>query len=128
MRFLLQQTLFLGLTILLLHISVVRSEDLYYDFTIKYISGSPDGVFKSKILSVNGLFPGPTVEGTVGDILHVTVRNEIQDGQNTSIHWHGMHQEGFQFEDGASQITQCPLRHQEVQKYSFPLKQVGTFW
>ncbi|ODM90153.1 Laccase-2, partial [Orchesella cincta] len=36
--------------------------------------------------------------------------------KTTSIHWHGIHQKGSPFEDGASQITQCPL----PARWSFP--------
>jgi len=76
-----------SLATLLLAVAVA-SKNLYYDFDIKYINGSEfNGVFKKKILTVNGLFPGPPIEAMVGDWLHVTVRNNIQDGQNTSIHW-----------------------------------------
>src|SRR5690348_10598892 len=70
-------------------------KDLHYEFTISYIAGSPDGVYKSKILAVNGQFPGTTIKGEVGDILHVIVHNRIQDGQNTSIHWHGLRQRDY---------------------------------
>jgi iron transport multicopper oxidase len=106
----------------------VESKLLTYEFNVKYISGSPDGVFKSKILSINGLFPGPTITGDVGDILQVTVHNNIQNGQNTSIHWHGIHQKGTPTEDGTSHISQCPLKNGNSQVYTFPLTASGTYW
>jgi iron transport multicopper oxidase len=64
----------------------------------------------------------------LGDVLHVKVHNNIEDGQNTSIHWHGIHQRDTQFEDGTSQISQCPLKSGGTQHYSFPLEQIGTYW
>ena len=97
-------------------------------FDVHYISGSPDGVFKAKILAINGLFPGPTIEAKIGDILRVKLINNIQDGQNTTIHWHGIHHQGTPFEDGTSQISQCPLKAGHHQTYEFLLNQTGTYW
>jgi len=67
---------------------------------VNYFEGSPDGVYKGNILGINGKFPGPTIYAEVGDQLEVDVINLIQDGQNLSIHWHGLHQRNQHFEDG----------------------------
>jgi hypothetical protein len=91
-------------------LSLCSGKTIFHEFHIRYVAGAPDGVFKEKILSVNGLFPGPTIEAEVGDVLHIVLYNEIQDGQNVSMHWHGIHHRGTPFEDGASLLTQCPLK------------------
>ncbi|CAL8107651.1 unnamed protein product [Orchesella dallaii] len=106
----------------------VHSKTVKHTFEVSYFSGLPDGVWVNNILCINGKFPGPTIEAEVGDVLEVTVINKIQDGQNVTIHWHGLHQRGTQFQDGPSQITQCPLKHGSTQVYTFPLLQPGTFW
>ncbi|CAL8136420.1 unnamed protein product [Orchesella dallaii] len=101
-----------------------------YTFNISYFSGSPDGVKKDKILGINNQYPGPTLEANQGDILEITVINNIIDGQNTSIHWHGISQRnGSLFEDGTSQISQCPLpAGGNSQVYRFVVEEAGTFW
>lgn len=92
------------------------------------MTGSPDGVENKGILSVNGMFPGPTIEGEVGDVLQILVKNRISDGQNTSIHWHGIEQRGTPFQDGTDMITQWPIRSGESRLYELKLEQWGTFW
>ncbi|ODM90154.1 Iron transport multicopper oxidase FET3 [Orchesella cincta] len=99
-----------------------------HTLNISYFPGYPDGVWKQKVLGINGQFPGPTLEATEGDTLEILVVNNIQDGQNTSIHWHGIHQKGTPFEDGSSQITQCPLPSQKSQTYRFKATEPGTHW
>ncbi|ODM89025.1 L-ascorbate oxidase, partial [Orchesella cincta] len=99
-----------------------------HTFEVAYFNGSPDGIHKDKILGINGQSPGPTIEADVGDTLEITLINSIQDGQNTTIHWHGIHQKGSIFEDGTSQISQCPLPTGESQLYRFNVTQAGTFW
>ena len=47
-----------------------------YNFTISREHRAPDGLNRSLIL-VNGQFPGPTIEGNLGDYFEVTVTNRI---------------------------------------------------
>jgi FtsP/CotA-like multicopper oxidase with cupredoxin domain len=47
-----------------------------YNFTIARQHLAPDGLNRSLIL-VNGKFPGPTIEGNLGDYFEVTVTNSI---------------------------------------------------
>ncbi|ODN00019.1 Iron transport multicopper oxidase FET3, partial [Orchesella cincta] len=106
----------------------VNSEIVRHTFEVNYLTGQPDGVWTKNILGINGKFPGPTIEGRVGDFAEITLINRIHDGQNVSIHWHGLHQRGTPFEDGPSQITQCPLKHGSTQVYRFQLTIPGTYW
>jgi len=85
-------------------------------------------VHKNFILAINGQFPGPTIEAQIGDTLEVEVVNEIRNQQNVTIHWHGITQRGSPFDDGPSQITQCPLAFGKTQVYRFNLDQSGTYW
>lgn len=91
------------------------------------------------------------------DRLEIRVFNKIQDGQNVSIHWHGIQQRGLcifvllcncgrnnlykytvlliidtkggtPFEDGPSQIMQCPIKYGSYQVYNFELDRPGTYW
>lgn len=39
----------------------------------------------------------------------MTVENKIDDGQTTSIHWHGLYQRGSAFMDGVARFTQCAI-------------------
>ena len=54
-----------------------------------------------------GQFPGPLVEVNSGDELVVNVFNQLPNG--TSLHWHGQLQNGTNYMDGTTGITQCPI-------------------
>ncbi len=99
-----------------------------HTFEIDYDSGSPDGVRNNWILKINQQFPGPTIIAEEGDILQVDVVNKIRNRQETTIHWHGIHQRGTPFEDGPNMVTQCAIRYNFTQRYQFKLEQWGTFW
>jgi FtsP/CotA-like multicopper oxidase with cupredoxin domain len=48
----------------------------FYELTIRRGIISPDGFEKLSIL-INDQFPGPLIEVNWGDMIHVTVRNNI---------------------------------------------------
>ncbi|TKY56533.1 Laccase-13 protein [Spatholobus suberectus] len=60
------------------------------------------------ILTVNGQFPGPTVEARNGDSLAIKVTNG--GPYNISIHWHGLRMLRNPWADGPSYVTQCPIQ------------------
>lgn len=76
----------------------------------------------------NGLFPGPLIEANEGDNITVRVLNKNK-ASTVSIHWHGIHQKGTPFSDGAASITQCALGPNQVQEYNFIAYPSGThYW
>ncbi|MCJ1390517.1 hypothetical protein MMC18_003377 [Xylographa bjoerkii] len=111
--------------------------DLHWDFeaaprtreywwTIENTELNPDGVYKSMVV-INGQFPGPMVRCNEGDTIIVHVRNV---GMNaTSIHWHGIYQNGTNWMDGTVGITQCPIAPGGTFTYAFKINgQSGTYW
>ena len=113
------------------HIIQVQSVDLYYNFTVAYIKGAPDGVTVD-ILAVNGEFPGPTIRCSIGDTVHVVVTNRIRDRKRRTyplaVHWHGLLQYGTIFADGPDYVTQCPIKFGKSYEYVFTPNQTGTYW
>ena len=96
-----------------------------YNWTISKEERNPDGVFKPTLL-INGLSPGPLIECNEGDTIVVHVHNAASDA--TSIHWHGIFQNGSNWMDGASSVTQCPIASGKSFTYEFQvLGQVGTY-
>lgn len=59
-----------------------------YDFTITNTTWDFDGSGARIAFAINGQIPGPLIECNWGDLLQVTVHNELLDN-STSIHWHG---------------------------------------
>ncbi|KAK7301675.1 hypothetical protein RJT34_12546 [Clitoria ternatea] len=79
------------------------------------------------IITVNGQFPGPTVEARNGDFLVIKVVNAAQ--YNISIHWHGLRMLRNPWADGPSYVTQCPIQPGGSYTYRFTITdQEGTLW
>ncbi|XP_065872830.1 laccase-12-like [Euphorbia lathyris] len=80
-----------------------------------------------KVITVNGMLPGPTLEITNGDTLVVNVVNRAQ--YNVTIHWHGVRQMRTGWADGPEFVTQCPIRPGGKYTYRFTIQgQEGTLW
>ncbi|KAI4384563.1 hypothetical protein MLD38_002697 [Melastoma candidum] len=78
-------------------------------------------------ITVNGQYPGPTLEVNDGDTLVVNVVNRAR--YNVTIHWHGIRQLRTGWADGPEFITQCPIRPGGSYTYRFTIQgQVGTLW
>ncbi|XP_013389794.1 laccase isoform X2 [Lingula anatina] len=78
------------------------------------------------VVAVNRQIPGPMIEVCEGDTLVVNVKNELEDGESTVIHWHGIHQMGTPYMDGVSMITQCPIPQFTTFRYTFKASPAGT--
>ncbi|BAT84248.1 hypothetical protein LR48_Vigan03g114500 [Vigna angularis] len=79
------------------------------------------------IVTVNGLYPGPTLEVREGDAVIIHVVNKSP--YNITIHWHGIFQLFSAWADGPEYVTQCGIRPQHSYTYKFNvIKQEGTVW
>ncbi|KII83064.1 hypothetical protein PLICRDRAFT_180758 [Plicaturopsis crispa FD-325 SS-3] len=91
----------------------------------------PDGFYRRAVLA-GGTFPGPIIKGNKGDRFQLNVVNQLTDTSmetNTTVHWHGIHQNRTNWADGTASVTQCPIRPQKSFLYNFPVPdQAGTFW
>ncbi len=112
-----------------------------YWFEIVNSTLAPDGV-ERMTLTVNGSIPGPTIEADWGDTVGkppttptfclkhhtnyhavVHVKNSLQNN-GTSIHWHGIRQQGTTEQDGVASITQCPVAPDDSMTYTWRATQV----
>ncbi|KAG4143078.1 hypothetical protein ERO13_D06G166733v2 [Gossypium hirsutum] len=79
------------------------------------------------IITVNGMFPGPTLEIKNGDTLEVQVVNKAR--YNVTIHWHGVRQMRTGWAYGPDFVTRCPIRPGGSCTYRFTVQgQEGTLW
>lgn len=101
----------------------------YYNFIVTREFKSPDGFNKSVIL-INNQFPGPLIEANWGDLIHVTVTNNIQSqDEGVTLHWHGMSQKKTPWYDGVPGVSQCPIAPLGgTFAYTFQADQYGTGW
>lgn len=109
-----------------LTVSFASAEVHYHDFVIQ--ETPVKRLCKThNIITVNGQFPGPTLEVRDGDTVVVKVVNKAQ--YNITIHWHGIRQLRTAWADGPEFVTQCPIRPGGSYTYRFTIEgQVGTLW
>ncbi|KAG2108567.1 laccase [Suillus cothurnatus] len=92
---------------------------------------SPDGFARSATLA-GGTFPGPIITARKGEHFAINVVNRLTDNEmlkSTSVHWHGIRQNGTNYVDGVSFVTQCPIAQNHSFLHSFEARnQAGTFW
>lgn len=89
-----------------------------YDFNVTWTTANPDGLFHRRTIGINGQWPIPTIEVNKGDRLIVNMYNGLGD-QNTSLHFHGIFQNGTTAMDGAAGVTQCPVGPGQKITYDF---------
>ncbi|KAH9750677.1 Laccase-3 [Citrus sinensis] len=78
-------------------------------------------------VTVNGQFPGPTLQVRDGDTLIITTINRAQ--YNITLHWHGVNLKGNPWADGPEYVTQCPIQPGRSYTYQFTIEgQEGTLW
>ncbi|AES98819.1 putative laccase [Medicago truncatula] len=102
------------------------AENHYHQFVIQ--TATVKRLCKTRrILTVNGQFPGPTIEARDGDSMVIKVTNA--GPYNISIHWHGFRMLRNPWADGPSYVTQCPIQPGGSYTYRFTIQnQEGTLW
>ncbi|KAG7888358.1 hypothetical protein KL936_003570 [Ogataea polymorpha] len=95
-------------------------------FETKWITANPDGVRDRQVISFNGSWPLPTIEVNKGDSVEFHLINGLD--VSTSLHFHGLLQNGSNHMDGPVAVTQCPIPPGESFVYEFTVEQVGTYW
>eukprot|EP00929_Paragymnodinium_shiwhaense_P013346 TRINITY_DN121201_c0_g1_i1.p1 TRINITY_DN121201_c0_g1~~TRINITY_DN121201_c0_g1_i1.p1 ORF type:complete len:952 (-),score=240.67 TRINITY_DN121201_c0_g1_i1:304-3159(-) len=71
---------------------------------------------RKQALLVNNTYPGPTIEATEGDMICVTVLNNL-GSDPVAIHWHGQHMRGFPAFDGVYGVHQGAINPSESFTY-----------
>ncbi|KAJ6263683.1 Laccase-1 [Drechslerella dactyloides] len=113
-------------SVLSLIFSVV-AKTVTYDFNVTYTDANPDGQFSRRVIGINGKWPIPTIDIEKGDRVVVNLVNGLPDVE-TSLHFHGIFQNGTAYMDGPAGVTQCPLGPGQKMTYNFTVNQPGTYW
>ncbi|GEQ72868.1 hypothetical protein JCM33374_g6556 [Metschnikowia sp. JCM 33374] len=108
--------------------SLVAAETHTWYFSTGWVNANPDGNFERPVMTLNGTWPLPILRVKTGDTVNFYLTNGFDD-RNTSMHFHGMFQNGSSFMDGAEMVTQCPISPGDTMLYNFTVgHQVGTYW
>ncbi|KAL9621662.1 MAG: hypothetical protein Q9160_003915 [Pyrenula sp. 1 TL-2023] len=107
--------------------SYVHAATRVYDFELGWVRANPDGQFERPTIGINGQWPIPRIEATVGDRLVVNVNNQLGN-QTASLHFHGIFQNGTTEMDGSAGVSHCPIPAGSRFTYNFTVDQPGTYW
>ena len=98
--------------------TVVNAATVTYDFDVGWVVANPDGLFPRQTIGINGQWPIPPITANVGDRVVVNVKNSLQN-QTTSLHFHGIYQNGSTQMDGTSGVSHCPIPPNSTFTYDF---------
>jgi iron transport multicopper oxidase len=105
--------------LLLVFISnITEAAIVTYDFNITWVRANPDGLFERPTIGINGQWPLPVMKATIGDQVVVNVDNQLGN-QSTSLHFHGLFQNGTTEMDGPAQVSQCAIPAGSQFTYNF---------
>lgn len=92
----------------LILLNFAAAETRTYDFTVGWLYRNPDGLYNRPVIGINGQWPIPRMEATVGDRIVVNLHNNLGN-QSTSLHFHGLYMNGTNEMDGVVGVTQCGI-------------------
>ncbi|CAF9936325.1 MAG: hypothetical protein ALECFALPRED_006767 [Alectoria fallacina] len=106
---------------------LARAATVTYDFNITWVTANPDGLLNRPVIGINGQWPLPYITATIGDRVVVNVLNQLGN-ETTSLHFHGIYQNGSTEMDGVTGVSQCPIQPGGSFTYNFTIDQPGTYW
>lgn len=78
------------------------------------------------VVGINGQWPCPPINANIGDRVVVKVNNMLGN-ESTSLHFHGLYQQGSATMDGPSGVNQCPIPPGSKFTYDFKVR-FSIFW
>ncbi|KAJ2908873.1 ferroxidase fet3, partial [Coemansia aciculifera] len=96
------------------------------DWNVDYVQANRDETIMRRAIGVNGALPIPPVFATVGDTLVLNVANSLD--KSTSVHAHGLFQNGTSYLDGPAMVNQCGIPPGQSFTYEYAIDQPGTYW
>ncbi|ROV92341.1 hypothetical protein VSDG_07295 [Cytospora chrysosperma] len=107
--------------------SQVTAETLDFDWNITWVLANPDGMALRPVIGVNNQWPPPVINATKGDRIVAKVTNGLGN-ETTSLHWHGLYQNGTNYMDGPPGVVQCSISPGHSVTYNFTVDQAGSYW
>jgi iron transport multicopper oxidase len=101
--------------------SFAEAETRVYNFTAEWVRANPDGLWERPVIGINGQWPIPRIDATVGDRVIVNLNNNLGN-QSTSIHFHGLFMNGTTHMDGVVGATQCGVPPGGSFTYNFTVR------
>ncbi|KAI9690252.1 MAG: hypothetical protein M1822_009213 [Bathelium mastoideum] len=119
---------FLCVGVLLLPFGLLsQAATVTFDWNITWVTANPDAAFDRPTIGINGQWPLPLLNITKGDRVIVNVDNQLGN-ESTSIHFHGLFQNGTTEMDGPVGVSQCAIPPGASFTYNFTIDQPGSYW
>ncbi|KAJ2552364.1 ferroxidase fet3 [Coemansia sp. RSA 1933] len=107
-------------------VALAAAGNVTYYWDIGYVNANPDGQMERQVIGVNGAWPPPEIHVTLNDTLVLEVQNSLSTP--TTLHAHGLFQNGTNYYDGPFMVTQCGIPPGANMTYVIPIQQTGTYW
>src|SRR5437016_3616434 len=91
-----------------------------YNWDVTWLNASPDGV-ERPVIGINNVWPCPPINVNIGDRVVIHLTNKLGN-ETTSLHFHGLFQQGTNTMDGPSGVTQCPVPPEGKITYDFTVR------
>ncbi|KAH0844209.1 Laccase-1 [Fonsecaea pedrosoi] len=103
-----------------------RDDTVHFEVTLTWEDYSPIGGTPKKMILTNGTFPGPPLKMTVGQTVEFLVHNELPDP--TTIHFHGIVQQGTPWSDGVPGLSQYAIAPGSSYLYKWTADAAGVYF
>lgn len=119
--------------LLLLHLILLTSaKTVEYHWTTGWGYANVDGIAERPVITCNGEFPWPAIRVTKGDNVLIYLTNgfnESEKTRTTTLHMHGLFQQGTNQMDGPPMVNSCPIQPGDTMLYNFTVdSNVGLYW
>ncbi|XP_071708096.1 monocopper oxidase-like protein SKS1 [Rutidosis leptorrhynchoides] len=104
---------------------LVTADNIFLEWQVNIDTTIKPIAVDQPVITINGMFPGPLINATTNDAIHVNVFNNMDEP--LLITWNGIQQRLNSWQDGVSG-TNCPIQPGSNWTYVFIVKdQIGTF-
>lgn len=100
---------------------LTQAATITYNFNATWVTANPDGLQSRPVMGINGQWPVPRITANVGDRVIVNLQNQLGNA-TTSLHFHGLYQNGSTEMDGVVGASQCPVGIGELFVYNFTVR------
>ncbi|KAF9594186.1 hypothetical protein IFM89_028843 [Coptis chinensis] len=100
--------------------------DIFHEWHVSISTSINPVSVNQSVITINGMFPGPLINATTNDNIHVNVFNGLDEP--LLMTWNGIQQRLNSWQDGVSG-TNCPIQPGKNWTYVFQTKdQIGSFF
>lgn len=97
-----------------------------YTWNVGWVNRNPDTLHSRPVIGINGRWPPPTLHANVGERLTININNQLGN-ETTSLHFHGLFQNGTNSMDGPVGVVQCPIGPGESFTHTFTVSAILTW-